>query len=139
MDGAGVSGWVHHLVVDASLKYCNCYASRPFYRMVCLACFLFCVLFFVLSNQQPSAAGHSHHESIRRTLSLLEPQGPRVDPSDLTVAPFAFDITLQPSTKSTFRSATAAFCRVQIYYYNFSTVPNMCVSHNFFSFVLNNI
>jgi hypothetical protein len=112
---AGVSGWVHHLVVDASVKYGNCYASRPFYRLVCVACFLFSVLFFVLSTQQPSAVGRgTRHEAIRRTLSLLEPQGPRVDAADLTVRPFAFDISLQPSAaKSTFRSAA----RSRIKYY----------------------
>jgi hypothetical protein len=111
---AGVSGWVHHLVVDASVKYGNCYASRPFYRLVCAACLLFSVLFFVLSAQQPSTVGRTHHEAIRRTLSLLEPLGPRVDAADLTVRPFAFDISLQPSAaKSTFRSAMKIFSCVR--------------------------
>ncbi|XP_059473337.1 beta-1,3-galactosyltransferase 5-like [Neocloeon triangulifer] len=102
---AGVSGWVHHLVVDASLKYCNCYASRPFYRLVCLMCFAFCVLFFVFSTQQQSTSGHlQKHEAIRRTLSLHEPTGPHLDATDLTVKPFGFEIKLQPSARGTFKS-----------------------------------
>lgn len=121
---AGVSGWVHHLVVDASVKYGNCYASRPFYRLVCVACFLFSVLFFVLSTQQPSTVGRTHHEAIRRTLSLLEPQGPRVDAVDLTVRPFGFDISLQPSAaKSTFRSAAHARLK---YIYIFALSAMFC-------------
>ncbi|CAB3372220.1 Hypothetical predicted protein [Cloeon dipterum] len=106
MDSSGVSGWMHHLVVDASVKYCNCYASRPFYRLVSVACFALCVLFFVLSAQQPSVSRRTHqlHDAGRRTLSLSEPGGPRVDAFDLTVKPFGFNIVRQPTHKSSFKS-----------------------------------